>query len=171
MIDSIMLGQVRRGNENALGGLIDKYYAYVCAIIYNAAGSVLTHEDIEETVSDVFIALWNSADKVQKVKSWLGATARNNARKKLREIRDTLPLDDEIIADGSTPEDAIIADSEKAAVKRAILAMEQPDREIFLRHYYGEQTTAIIGEETGMSESAVKQRLVRGREKLRLVLK
>jgi RNA polymerase sigma-70 factor (ECF subfamily) len=132
----------------------------------------LTREDIEETASDVFLALWENADKVQKIKPWLGATARHKARNKLRELRDELPLDYEMTADGDSGalEDAVISNSEKAAVKTAILAMDAPDREIFLRHYYGLQTTAVIGAEIGISESAVKQRLVRGRKKLRLIL-
>jgi RNA polymerase sigma-70 factor (ECF subfamily) len=172
MIDSILLGSIRRGSEDALERLINKYYAYVCVVIINAAGNRLTREDIEEAVSDVFFALWESADRVQKVKPWLGATARHKARNKLRELRDELPLDYEIAADDdrSALEDAIISNSEKAAVKTAILAMDAPDREIFLRHYYGSQTTAVISEEIGISESAVKQRLVRGRKKLRLIL-
>jgi DNA-directed RNA polymerase specialized sigma24 family protein len=45
--------------------------------------------------------------------------------------------------------------------------MKQPDREIFLRRYYGSQGVAAIAEETGLSEAAVKHRLIRGREKLR----
>jgi len=171
MIDAILLGLIRRGNENALEQLIDKYYAYVCTIVRNAAGDRLTHEDVEETASDIFLALWECAEKVQKIKPWLGATARNKARNKTREIRDDVPLDDEFIAeDSDSMDDAIIADSEKNTVKSAILAMDTPDREIFLRHYYGNETTAMIGEETGMTESAVQQRLVRGRKKLRHIL-
>ena len=171
MIDSILLGSIRRKNENALEQLINKYYAYVCVVIINATNNRLTREDVEETASDVFLALWEGADKVQKVKSWLGATTRYKALNKTREIRDELPLDDEIVADDSgTLEDTIISDSEKAAVKSAIHSMESPDREIFLRHYYGSQTTAMIGKEIGMTESAIKQRLARGRGKLRLIL-
>ncbi|MDR0858990.1 MAG: hypothetical protein LBN97_08170 [Oscillospiraceae bacterium] len=56
---------------------------------------------------------------------------------------------------------------ERGAVKSAVLAMKQPDREIFLRRYYGSQGVAAIAEETGLSEAAVKHRLIRGREKLR----
>jgi len=170
MIDLIILGSIRRGNEYALEQLIDKYSAYVCVVIRNAVGNSLTHEDVEETASDVFLAMWENADRVQKVKSWLGATARNKAKNKLREIRDEYPLEDETIADGGLLEDEIIMNSERDAVKRAILAMNTPDREIFVRYYYGQATTHRIGDEIGMSESAVQQRLVRGREKLKLVL-
>jgi RNA polymerase sigma-70 factor (ECF subfamily) len=48
--------------------------------------------------------------------------------------------------------------------------MEEPDRMIFLRHYYESQTVAAIADETGTTEAAVKHRLVRGREKLRQII-
>jgi len=169
MIDVILLGGIRRGDENALGQLIDKYNAYVCAVIRNTVS--MPEADIEETSSDVFFSLWENADKVQKLKQWLGATARNKARNKIRKFRDDLPLDDEIPAGyWNEPEDALINGSERDAVKAVILAMDAPDREIFLRHYYGSQTAAVIGEETGLSEAAVKMRLKRGRERLKPIL-
>jgi RNA polymerase sigma-70 factor (ECF subfamily) len=171
MIDVILLSAVRRGSENALGQLIDKYAAYVCVVIRNTVGESLTREDVEETASDVFFALWQNAEKVEKLKAWLGATARNKAKNKLREIRTDVPLDDEIVIDGKGEiEDAIVSDDESRAVKNAILAMDERDREIFLRHYYDSQTVATIVAETGMTEAAVRKRLVRGKKKLRAIL-
>ena len=171
MIDAIALGAVRRGSEKALGQLIDKYTAYVCVVIRNTVGGNLTREDIEETASDVFFALWQNAEKVEKLKAWLGATSRNKAKNKLREACADLPLDDEIMSNsmGEIEEDIILAD-ERRAVREAILAMDMPDREIFLRHYYDSQTVATIVAETGMTEAVVKKRLARGKKKLRLIL-
>jgi len=171
MIDSIALGAVRRGSENALAQIIDKYAAYVCVVIRNTIGDGLSHEDVEETASDVFFALWQNAEKMERLKAWLAATARNKAKNKLREKHPDLPLDDEIaIADINEIEDIIISSEEQRAVKDAILAMDALDREIFLRHYYDSQTVASIVAETGMSESAVRKRLVRGKKKLRAIL-
>jgi len=171
MIESIILGSIRRGNESALEQLIDKYTVYVCVVIRNTVGESLTREDIEETASDVFFALWQNADRVEKLKPWLGATARNKARNKLREIRADLPLDDAIMTDSTGDvEDDIILNDERRAVREAILSMQSPDREIFLRHYYDSQTVATIVEETGMTEAAVRKRLVRGKKKLRAIL-
>jgi RNA polymerase sigma-70 factor (ECF subfamily) len=163
---------MRRGNETALGRIIDKYTAYVCTIIRHVIGERMTPEDIEESASDVFLALWENADKLQKenLKAYLGVIARNQAKNKLRGVCENLPLEEEIIASGSiTIEDAVIESDEQQAVKTAIFALEAPDREIFLRHYYGAQTVAAIVAETGMTESAVKHRLVRGREKLKFI--
>jgi len=171
MIDAILLGAIRRGSENALGQLIEKYSAYICTVIRNTVGDSLTHEDIEETASDVFFALWQNAAKVEKPKAWLGATARNKAKNKLRETHTDLRIDDEIATDIiSEIEDAILLDCERNAVKEAILAMDERDREIFLRYYYDSQTVATIVAETGMSEAAVRKRLERGKKKLRAVL-
>ena len=169
--DKLLLSAVRRENENALEKLIDKYAAYVCVIIRNIVGEYMTHEDVEETASDVFLALWENAERVQNIKSWIGATARNKAKNKLRQIRDELSLEDDILADSNIqPEGMLISDYEKEAIKEAIVLLGSPDREIFTQHYYESQTVAAIAKETGMSESAVKQRLVRGRQKLKSFL-
>jgi RNA polymerase sigma-70 factor (ECF subfamily) len=163
-----MLRAVRRGSERALGRIIRKYTAYVCVIIRNVVGERLTREDIEEVASDVFFALWENADRCENLKSYVGAIARNKAKNRLRQIAEALPLDENIPAeDGATLEEMIVASDRQAAVKAAILSMESPDREIFLRHYYQAETAATIAKETGLTEAAVKHRLIRGREKLR----
>ncbi|MDR0813497.1 MAG: sigma-70 family RNA polymerase sigma factor [Oscillospiraceae bacterium] len=171
MIDIFALKAILRGDEDALVKLIDKYNAYVCAVVRGIIGGIA--EDVEEVAADVFFALWNNADKPdpQKLKAYLGGIARNKAKNKLRERVDDLPLEEDcILIEQSSPETNLIAGDETAAVKTALLAMREPDREIFLRHYYGLQTVAAIAGEIKMSEAAVKQRLTRGREKLKINL-
>jgi len=169
MIDSALLGDVRRGRGEALGKIIDKYNAYVCAIIRNTVN--MPAEDVEETSSDVFVALWQNTDRIHNLKSWLGATARNKAKNKLRERRDDIPLNDDIeYGSIDTLEDQLIADSERGAVISAISALGQPDSEIFMRRYYENESAAEISVATGLTEAAVKMRLSRGRKKLRQAL-
>jgi RNA polymerase sigma-70 factor (ECF subfamily) len=165
-----MLRAVRRGNERALGKIISKYTAYVCVIIRNVVKETLTHEDIEELASDVFFALWENADRCENLKSYIGAIARNKAKNRLRQNSAELLLDESIISESATPEEMIIAGDQQTEVKSAILSMEFPDREIFLRHYYQEETVSTIALGIGLSEAAVKHRLIRGREKLRHTL-
>jgi RNA polymerase sigma-70 factor (ECF subfamily) len=165
---------LRRGRESALEWLIDRYAGYVNTIVYNIIGSYFPPPDVEEVSSDVFLALWNNADKAQPatLKAYIGAIARNKAKKKLRDIGRDLPLDDDTLqmADGGTPESAFFKRERTEAVNRAIQAMEQSDREIFLRHYYYGQPVKTVAEEMRMNESTVKTRLKRGRGKLKIVL-
>jgi len=171
MFDFIQLRAVRRRSESALEQIMDKYGAYLCVVIRNTVGESLSREDIEETASDVFFALWEYADKVEKLKPWLAATARNKAKNKLRDVRGDVSLDEAHMGAESYGMDEALSSQEKQlAVKSAILNMDSPDREIFLRYYYDAQTAAAIGAGIGMTEAAVKQRLVRGRKKLGKIL-
>jgi len=173
MTDKAALRAIRSGDETALSSLIDRYGAYVGTVIKNIIGESMSREDIEESTSDVFFVLWMNADKPQggKLKEWLGAVARNKAKNKLRELHGTLPLDEDYIADLSvSPEIIVTVDEERRLVYRAVNSMKQPDKEIFLRHYYGTQLITQISKDMGMSESAVKVRLSRGRKKLRKIL-
>ena len=134
-------------------------------------GTALTREDIEEVASDVFLALWDNAGKAEKLKAYIAAIARNKAMNKIREVAEILPLEESVLVEnGGTPEDKTISEDEQKMVKSAVLSMEDTDREIFLRHYYGTQTVSDISREIGMNEAAVKQRLVRGRKKLKLII-
>ena len=172
MIDSLLLRGLRNGNENALSHVIDKYTSYVCTIIRNSVGQSLSHEDIEEVASDVFLALWDNAEKVDKLKPYMSAIARNKAKNKLRLMSDVLPLEDELLADDSeTLDEILISKNQREIIKSAVLNMEETDRDIFLRYYYDTQTVPEIADEINISQAAVKQRLSRGRKKLKLMIK
>ena len=126
--------------------------------------------DVEEVVSDVFLAFWDNSDKVteHKLKAYLGSIARNKAKNKLRELTIDVPFEDDfILISDSTPESSLIDTEQRAIVKKALFSLGHPDREIFLRHYYYYQGVAQIAEEMDMNVSIVKTRLARGRQKLK----
>ena len=127
--------------------------------------------DIEEVVSDVFVALWRSADTVRSPKGFLSTTARNLAKNKARSYNLTLPLDDQILQiEGLTMEDLWERRELSDAVKQAVLQMGQPDRDIFLRFYYYYQSLEEISAQMAIPLSTVKSRLRRGRSKLEKAL-
>ena len=164
---------LKQGNADALEWLIECYAGYVNTIIYNIIGGTMTAFDVEEVVSDVFLALWENADKakVNTLKAYLGSIARNKAKNKLRELAIEVPIEDDfIIVSDSTPESKLIDTEQRVRVKKAVLSMRHPDREVFLRHYYYYQGVAQIAEEMDMNVSTVKTRLVRGRQKLKEIL-
>ncbi len=127
-------------------------------------------QDAEEVVSDVFLAAWDHRNHLQegKIKAWLGTVARNKAKNKLRTRRHTLPLEEEIL---EVQIDPTLEDRERSAlVRHAVDSLGEPDREIFLRHYFYIEKVSRIAQTLGMSETAVKSRLRRGRMKLKSVL-
>ncbi|MDR3288685.1 MAG: sigma-70 family RNA polymerase sigma factor [Peptococcaceae bacterium] len=171
MLDVFALKAIQNRDEDALARLIEKYAAYVGTIVRNILRN--PEEDVEEVVADVFAALWHNANRPSalKLKSYLGGIARNKAKNKLRERLDALPLEEDyIVTADSGVEDGVLQEDERQKVITAILALKEPDREIFLRHYYDLQHVAAIAAALAMSESAVKKRLIRGREKLKTIL-
>ena len=69
------------------------------------------------------------------------------------------------------PEEAMGEREQAAFLRAAVLAMEETDRDIFLRHYYLCQTVETIAGTLNMNPSTVKARLRRGREKLKKTLR
>lgn len=171
MTERKALKELRKGSEDALGWLIHQYTPYVTTVIYNIIGTYMDTADIEEVASDVFFTLWENASAVHNIKGYLGTVARNKAKNKLRELPQDLPLMDQIlIVDGLDPEHLAEEKELSAAVKRAVMAMPQPDREIFLRFYYYYQSLEDISAEMGINLSSVKSKLRRGRVKLKKTL-
>lgn len=173
MTEANMLKQLKKGSEAALEWFIHRYTAYVSTIIHNIIGSFMDTADIEEVASDVFLALWQHAGHIRAghVQGYLAVTARNKAKNKCREMGCRLPLEGHVIAvDTSSPEGQLQRKELSAAVRKAVLAMPSPDREIFLRFYFYYQTVEQISDELQLNPSTVKTKLRRGREKLRLKL-
>lgn len=170
MNETKALRRLRRGDEAALVWLLDRYAPYVNAVLTAVLGP---DPDREELASDVFLALWTHAGQVEpgKVKAWLGAVARNKARDALRRRKPDLPLEEDVLPlTVPGPEETISQAEQACFLRTAVLAMEETDRDLFLRHYYLCQTVAVIAAETGMNPSTVKTRLRRGRAKLKELL-
>ena len=157
-------------DQAALSAIIDKYTAYVGTIVWNIVSGKLSKTEAEEIISDVFIALWYNADKVQKgkLKGYLAVIARRKALNALRSAKFDVSLDDDILTlptDG--PEDGSVKEAEYTALRGAVDDMDEPDRTIFVMHYWFYRKTAEIAAALGLSKSTVESKLWRGREKLR----
>ena len=164
---------LQQGSTDALKWFINKYTPYVSTIIYNIIGSAMSSADVEEVASDVFLALWENAGKVNSgsVRGYLGSIARNKAKNKFREAGFELPLDEGLyIAEDLSLEDQQIEKELQAIVRQKVLDMAQPDREILLRYYYYYQPIPRIAYEMGMTASNIKVRLHRARNSLKTTL-
>ncbi len=167
------LALLREDRPGGLDWFIDKYTAYVSAIAWNILGRTMTAQDVEEVTADVFVTLWRNRTKPRsgQVKGYLGSLARSRAINKLRQAGADLDLEDDGIAlPGPDPETLVTVRERDETVRRAVGAMAEPDREIFVRHYYYCQTAAEIGDLLHMPAATVRQRLKRGRDRLRNIL-
>lgn len=173
MTDEQLLREMRKGNQEALQQMIQRYHRYLTTIIGNILGSGGSREDIEELVQDTFYAVWNRAGEIRgPLKPYLCTTARNRAKSHLRKNRpqfsggDLVEVPDEL---SNLEESAIRADLAQR-VRAAIDRMRPRDREIFLRTYYYLQNSQEVAQEMGLSPNTVRSCLLRGRKVLQRTL-
>lgn len=171
MTEAKALKELKKGSEAALEWFIQTYTPYVTSIIHGIIGPFMDTADIEEVASDVFFALWQNAEKVYAPKGYLGTLARNMAKNKLRQLGVTCPLEEAILLiNEENPEARLQSRELSLGVRQAVLAMPQPEKDIFLRHYYYYQTLEVISQEMGINLSTVKSKLRRGRLRLKAAL-
>lgn len=173
MTDKQALALLSARDAKGIEWIIECYAPYVGAVISAVSHSLLLREDVEELTADVFVRLWKSKTPPapEKLKAYLGSIARNAALTKLHKQKDALPLEDETLyIDQADQVDLLHGREREEAVRRAVRAMPMPEREIFVRRYYYGQSAPEIAKHTGLSPDAVRQRLHRGREKLRRAL-
>lgn len=169
-----LLSALKAKKRGSLEKTIDIYTPYVSVIVYNIIGGIMTKEDVEETVSDVFVSLWRSAQSLDgekgSLRAYLGTIARNAARKKLRSSSVNVSLDENITSLCGNPDTETESKEETAMLLELIKDLGEPDAEIFLRRYWYGEKTSKISAATGICKSTVTTKLHRGRKKLREIL-
>lgn len=170
MTDGKLLERLKCHDESGLKILITKYSAYIGTIVYNTIGQSASKEDLEEVVSDVFLAIWEHSASISELKSYIAATAKNKALNKLRNITLMYELNDNNTRSGDETAEEVERREVSRLLYEAIEALGEPDCEIFFRYYYNNEKIRDIAKELGVNISTVKSKLKRGKEKLNAYL-
>ena len=141
----------------------DEAYAQCAACLYRIAVVHLgSPADAEDVLQDAFLRLLSRREPFQDPehrKRWLIRVTVNLCRDRLRSPwRQTVPYE------GQTP----LREAEHRAVWEQVLALPEPYRAAIHLHYYEGYSVREIAEILKLSQSAVKMRLSRGRQALRL---
>ena len=99
MNERAVLRELKAGDTGALSEIIGFYTPYLYTVASNIMDPPMSREDVEETVSDTFVRLWEHRGEVMpgKLKPWLAAVVRNCAKDVLRSHRLNEPLEDDVL--------------------------------------------------------------------------
>ena len=171
----ILTQRLKRHDEAAFEEVMNKYLPLVSNIVYNIGRDRLSKEDMEETISDIFVILWNNTDKIMegKLQGYLCRIARTKALDRLSKHKkpQTLDIEELEIQSDISMEVTAEIDDVTEILHELIDELHEPDREIMLRYYYYQQTAPIIAKILRMNKETVNSKLRRNKEKLRLKLK
>jgi RNA polymerase sigma-70 factor (ECF subfamily) len=166
---------LRRDPERALDQMLRAY----TGLVYHAAAAVLgrnSHEEIEECVSDAFLVVYKSRERLDfsqgSLKAYLCTTARNLAinRLKKRSNSPEVALDD-FAQSREVTESAVIRNLEVEQLIQAIVSLGEPDSRIILYRYYFDLPSKEIARLLQLRQNTVDQRVRRALAKLNKLMK
>lgn len=174
MTDNELLGLFKTDPDPAMRAAITQYGGLVYRIVYSKLGALCQREDIEETVSDIFLLLYRSADKIDpekgSLKAYLSAMAKHTAVRRAKQLirqADAEPLDS---FENMISRDAGMPFEQREHIARCISRLGKPDSDIItLKFFYGMKSKEIA-KRLGIKTNTVDKKVSRALEKLSAML-
>jgi RNA polymerase sigma factor (sigma-70 family) len=154
-------------DRRAFEALVVRHQAAVCAIAYAVTRDRARSEELAQ---EAFLVAWQQARTRAIDGAWICAIARNlarNAARRRTEVAMSRTIEVSAAAGAPDAREALIAseDAERAAAALAVLP--ERDRDAVVLYYRGDESMAAVADALGISRDAAKQRVHRGRERLR----
>jgi RNA polymerase sigma factor (sigma-70 family) len=168
--DTDLVTASRSGDRRAFGQIIRKYQGMVSGLIYADCGDLHRSEDVAQ---ETFISAWKSLSGLRdasKLAGWLCQIARRRLADSARKASDKeIPFSQAFAAgqDPAAPADEALKAEERELLWHTLSRVPQPYRETLVLFYRQEQSTAQVAAAMDTTETAVRQRLTRGRQMLR----
>ncbi len=169
--------RLAQGRRDALEQIVRTYTPYVSSVAWRTAQGQVSREDMEEIAADVFLALWNSRDRLKTEKGlrpWLAASARNRTIDRLRRAKapPSAPLEEVSAQADSTqgPESQAEQREQSRRLWQAVESLGEPDTSLIVRYYVQQEKLKDVAAELGLNLSTAKSRLRRGRQRLKEIL-
>ena len=179
MDDKAILDLYWSRSERAISETDTKYGAYCFAIAYNILNS---HEDSEESVSDTYLAAWNSMPPKRPaiLSAFLGKMTRyislDRWKKRSRLKRGGGEIDlcleelGDCVSGSESTEDKLIRKETITAVNRFLATLSETERKVFLCRYWYLESVNDIAERFGFTPNRTSVLLRRVRQKLNACL-
>lgn len=168
MKNEILKDYLKNGKVD-IDKIIDDFYGYVYIIVKNGVSIAMTDEDIEEIVSDVFVAIWkNSINllKTTEIKPYLIGIAKNVIRNKYRNTELNFSISDyeENLIDTCNIEKITEENEQNKVMLDTLKTVKPKEYEIFIMFYYESKSVKEIAKVLNLSTSNVKTILHRVRK-------
>lgn len=161
--------------------LVENFGSYVKAVVISKIGSIASHEDVEDCVSDIFCELCKSPDKLpdsaDELKFLVATVAKRRAVDYFRRIshhdRNSGFISEEqllSIPDKSDVEGGFDKKSLSSALWNAVKSLGEPDSAIIVYRCFYQKKAREIAKILGISTAAVHKRAQRSMKKIREIL-
>ncbi len=170
MTDSELLALMDTEPARAMQAISEKYSGYIYAIVRDKL-KTFQNEDIDETVQDIFVKLWQSRRKIDltrgSLKAYICVLAKSvsiRKREQLAKAQKVIPL--ELISDYKADDKTVESELTKIELISFIKALPNDDRQLIMRRFYFGQAYKDIADSLGINEAAARKRCERILKKL-----
>lgn len=173
--ESNLIDELKRKNPKALDYLVDRY----SNLIFKAAYSVLNSKELsEECVNEVLLKIWDSVNSFNRDKSkfttWIIIVTKYTSIDCIRKEKkhsNVISIDDVELKINDDVEEEMTSKELREKLLCEIKKMDNENKEIFIRRLFLAEPIREIGERLGITESAVSNRLLRGKKRLMKIFK
>lgn len=176
--DGALVRAVAEGREEAVSELYDRYATMLLGLARRIVGS---SEDAEEVLQEVFVHLWNQAERYDpersSVSTWLVLVARSRAidRVRSRKVVDRTHAaahressEEHASAEGAA---RVLHDERRRRVRRELERIPREQRQVLELAFYRGLTQREIAAQIGIPLGTVKTRTLLAMKKLRHALR
>lgn len=165
--------EIQAGDPRAFESLVNRHKDAVAALAYAVTGDLAGSEDIAQ---ETFLVAWQSRAQLRepsRLAAWLCGIARNLARQWQRQRGGrTWASPQSGLAEpfdrSPSPSQRVISEEERQIVWGALESLPDIYREALVLFYRESQSVAEVAAALDLTEEAVRQRLSRGRNLLRV---
>lgn len=136
MQDEIIVKEIKNGNKEIFGKLVEKYQDSLFTFIFY---SVKDEGNAKDILQDTFIKALKEIDKYKeegKFKAWLWIIARNKVMDFYRKGGKTVPLEEEIIKQDDETSKKALGEIELNHIKSLIENLPPEQKEVILMRQY-----------------------------------
>lgn len=171
--NSNYIKRLKAKKQDALEFIVNMYLPLVKGVTYKVLSSTENNYLIEECINDVFLSVWDNADKFQgkddEFKKWICIIAKFKAIDYYRKSSRNLEVSVDEIAEGKTisAEDEAIVNEDKEEIVNLLSCLNDMDREIFIRKFFLAEKSEAIANHFNVTRAAIDNRIYRGKKTLR----
>ncbi len=152
--------------------LIDDFYGYIYMIVKNGVSVYITNEDIEEIISDVFVAIWKNSSKLlnsTELKPYIAGTTKNIIKNKYRNSKLNFSISDyeESLVYNFNIEQSTEENEQNKIIADTLKSLKSDEYKVFILFYYEAKSIKEIVNKLNLSASNVKTILHRVRKKIK----
>lgn len=178
MEDKTIIDLYFQRSQRAIAETSAKYGGYCATVASNVLGCP---EDTEEVVNDTWLAAWNDIppSRPDCLRAYLGRLTRNlaisryrvfHAKKRYAGMETLLSELEEVLPGEMSPETELEGKELARLLQDWVDGLEPEERRLFVRRYWHGVPVKQLAEETGITQNAMTQRLMRLRRSLRVRL-